>query len=258
MKTLKLSQKKCIVWMLLYILFISHGSNILDFSNMNIVAPFTFIVLLLFFKFECKLTFELWILFGMLFVNYIITGILSDAGISTGFNFAGFFEILSVVLAVILLYKLDIDVMTKFIQIVYFFSCISLICYIIISAGAGTILTKLFSTYNTGMGTVSGKFLFVYNLNNPDRNAGIFTEPGIYQAILIMCIYVILFYRERINLSDKKIARYLIVLLITLITTKTAAGYIGLTVISVGILLKRKTRYCYCGYFNNGCGIFNF
>ena len=74
MKTLKLSQKKCIVWMLLYILFISHGSNILDFSNMNIVAPFTFIVLLLFFKFECKLTFELWILFGMLFVNYIITG----------------------------------------------------------------------------------------------------------------------------------------------------------------------------------------
>lgn len=107
--------------MLLYILFISHGSNILDFSNMNIVAPFTFIVLLLFFKFECKLTFELWILFGMLFVNYIITGILSDAGISTGFNFAGFFEILSVVLAVILLYKLDIDVMTKFIQIVYFF-----------------------------------------------------------------------------------------------------------------------------------------
>lgn len=242
MKTLKLSQKKCFIWMLLYILFISHGSNILDFSNMNIVAPFTFIVLLLFFKFECKLTFELWIFFGMLFVNYIITGILSDAGISTGFNFAGFFEILSVVLTVILLYKLDTDVMTKFIQIVYFFSCISLICYIIISSGAGTILTKLFSTYNTGMGTVSGKFLFVYNLNNPDRNAGIFTEPGIYQAILIMCIYVILFYRERINLSDKKIARYLIVLLITLITTKTAAGYIGLTVISVGILLKRKEK----------------
>lgn len=242
MKVRKLSQKECIEWILIYILFISHGSNILSFLKLTEVLSFAFVIFLLFIKFEYKITFEFYALFALLFVNYIITGFMSNAGVSEGFNFSGFFDMLSVVLAVMLLYKLDIDVMTKFIKIVYFFSGISLIFYIIISIGAGSILTKIFSVYNTGMGTVAGRLFFVYNLENPDRNAGIFTEPGIYQAILIMCIYAMLFLRERISLTEKELSRYLVVLLITLITTKSAAGYIGLIVILVGILLKRKEK----------------
>ena len=173
MKVRKLSQKECIEWILIYILFISHGSNILSFLKLTEVLSFAFVIFLLFIKFEYKITFEFYALFALLFVNYIITGFMSNAGVSEGFNFSGFFDMLSVVLAVMLLYKLDIDVMTKFIKIVYFFSGISLIFYIMISIGAGSILTKIFSVYNTGMGTVAGRLFFVYNLENPDRNAGI-------------------------------------------------------------------------------------
>ena len=95
------------------------------------------------------------------------------------------------------------------------------------------------------MGNVAGKFLYVYNLNNPERNSGIFTEPGIYQSILIMCIYVLIFMRDRISLNDKSVTRYLIILLITLITTKSAAAYVGLIAIAIGVLLKHKERKDY-------------
>ena len=52
----------------------------------------------------------------------------------------------------------------------------------------------------------------------------------------------VLFMRDRISLTDKAVARYLIVLLITLITTKSAAGYVGLFAVIIGTLLKRKER----------------
>lgn len=242
MKIRKLSQKEWIVWGLLYILFVSHGTNILGFSNITTVLPTIMVIFILYFRFGCRLTKELFAVFGMLFVNHMITGILSNAGVSEGFNFSGFLEMMLVVFSVILLYKLDEDAMTKFIKLVYFFACISLICYLLVSVGLGNILINIFSTYKTGMGNVAGKFFYVYNLENPDRNAGIFTEPGIYQAILIMCIYVILFLRDRITLTDKQAFRYLIILLIALISSRSAAGYVGLLAVFIGSLFKKKEK----------------
>lgn len=245
MKIRKLSTKEWIVWGLLYILFVSHGTYILNFSQIETILPFTLIVVVLYFKFGCQLTTELFVLFSLLLANHIITGILSGAGMSEGFNFSGFLGMISVVLSVILLYKLDNDVMTKFIKMLYFFSCISLVGYLIASSGFGNVLTSLFSTYNTGMGVASGKIFYVYYLGKTNRNVGIFTEPGIYQAVLVICIYVILFLGDRISLTKKQSSRYLVVFLITLITTKSAAGYIGLFAIVIGVLLKKKEKRDY-------------
>ena len=242
MKIRRLSQKECIVWGLLYLLYIEHGTNILNFTGMAVVLPLTIIVCFLYFHYHCLFTRKMFLIFGILLMNHLITGFLSGAGIREGFNFTGWLEMFFVVMTVILIYKLDNDAMTKFLSMVYLFACISLICYTLIMAGAGNILTGLFSTYRTGMGNVAGRFLYVYNINKPERNSGIFTEPGIYQSILIMCIYVLLFMRERISLSDKAVARYLIILLITLITTRSAAGYIGLFAVVIGVLLKHKER----------------
>lgn len=242
MKIRKLAQEELLIWGLLYILFISHGTNIISFSNMTIIFPITILILLLFYRYKCTMTKELFILFVLLFLNHLITGFLSGAGISKGFNFSGFLEMVFVILTAELLYNLDNDIMTKFIKIVYFFSCISLICYFLVMVGAGRILTSIFAQYNTGMGDVAGKLFYVYNLENPDRNAGIFTEPGVYQVVLVMCLYVIIFLRDRITLTDKQTYRYLFVLFITLITAKSAAGYVGLLSILIGILLKKKEK----------------
>lgn len=238
----KLSQRECIVWGLLYLLYIEHGTNILDFAGMAVALPLTILVCFLYFSYHCQLTRKMFVMFGILLLNHLITGFLSGASISEGFNFTGWMEMLFVVMAIILVYELDNDAMSKFLSMVYLFACISLICYTLIMMGAGNILIRLLPTYRTGMGNVAGRFLYVYNINHPERNSGIFTEPGIYQAILIMCIYVLVFMRERISLTNKVVARYLIVLLITLITTRSAAGYIGLFAVVIGVLLKHKER----------------
>ena len=242
MKVHKLTQKEFVVWGLIYLLYIEHGTNILNFASMSVVLPLTILVCFLSFNYHCLLSKKMVFIFGILLMNHLITGILSGASISEGFNFAGWLEMVFVVMAVRLIYKLDDDAMTKFLSMVYLFACISLICYTLVIGGLGNILIRLFSIYRTGMGNVAGKFLYVYNLNHPERNSGIFTEPGIYQLVLIMCIYVLLFMRDRISLTDKAVARYLIVLLITLITTKSAAGYVGLFAVIIGTLLKRKER----------------
>lgn len=242
MEIRKLSQRECIVWGLLYLLYIEHGTNILDFAGMAVALPLTILVCFLYFSYHCQLTRKMFVMFGILLLNHLITGFLSGASISEGFNFTGWMEMLFVVMAIILVYELDNDAMSKFLSMVYLFACISLICYTLIMMGAGNILIRLLPTYRTGMGNVAGRFLYVYNINHPERNSGIFTEPGIYQAILIMCIYVLVFMRERISLTNKVVARYLIVLLITLITTRSAAGYIGLFAVVIGVLLKHKER----------------
>lgn len=266
MKVHRLTQKECIVWGLLYLLYIEHGTNILNFAGMAVALPLTIVVVFLYFNYHCLFTKKMFFIFCILLINHLITGFLSGAGVSEGFNFTGWLEMIFVVMAVVLIYKLDNDAMTKFLSMVYLFACISLVCYTFIIAGVGNILIGLFPTYRTGMGNVAGRFLYVYNLNNPERNSGIFTEPGIYQSILIMCIYVLLFMRDRISLTDKAVARYLIVLLITLVTTKSAAGYIGLFAVVIGALLKHKERrdfaiigiiiigfaYLLCNYYTQG------
>ncbi len=236
------SQKKMVVWILIYVLFIAHGTNIFNFAHMTVALPLTILVVFFFFSYECKLEINLLIAFAALLFNYIVTGILTSSGLLEGFNFTGWMEMLFVTLAVILLYKIDDDPMTKFLKIVYFFSIISLICYALVMFNAGSVLTSLFSTYDAGMGPVAGKFFYVYNLRSPERNASVFTEPGIFQAVLIMCIYTILFQKSRISLSDKVASKYLIVYLIAIITTKSAAGYVGLLAVVIAMLFKRKNK----------------
>lgn len=239
------TKRDIFIWISLYILFIMHGSNALNTNQLSVILPLTVIAIFFFYRSGMQMTTQLFIPFTLLLINHIITGFLSGAGILEGFNFSGFLEMLFVIMAIITLYKMDNDVMTKFIKLVFGFSVISLIFYLIISIGYGNIITSIFKTYKAGMGEVSGKYLYAYNLRNADRNAGIFSEPGIYQVILIMCCYVILFLRERISLSEKQCRIYLIVFLITLITTRSAAGYIGLLILAVGALLKRKENRDY-------------
>lgn len=262
MKVRKLAKTEIIEWVMLYIMFILHGTNIISYVEMGTLLPLTILAIVLYFSLGIQLSKKLFFTFSILLINHIITGFISGASVSEGFNFTGWMLMIFVVLTVIWLYEIDDDVMTKFLKMVYFFAVISLVCYALSMLGLGNILTSVFKTYSSGMGTVAGKWLYVYNIKNPERNSGIFTEPGIYQAVLIMCIYTVLFLRERILLTDKQCIQYLIVFLITLITTRSAAGYIGLFIISIGVLLKHKEKRDYAIVAVMGCGmvflIFNY
>lgn len=82
--------------------------------------------------------------------------------------------------------------------------------------------------YTTEYYTANG--LFLYSMRQVDyrRNAGIFTEPGVYQMVLNTALFVLIFMKDKLlNLTDKKIKKYVLIILITLITTQSTTGYIG-------------------------------
>lgn len=81
--------------------------------------------------------------------------------------------------------------------------------------------------------------LFLYTLREVDlsRNSGIFTEPGIYQMVLNLGIFIILFLNK--FLYSKKTKSMLVILIITLCTTQSTTGFVGLIMIVIFYLFSR-------------------
>ena len=89
-----------------------------------------------------------------------------------------------------------------------------------------------------------GLFLYTLREADPMRNAGIFTEPGIYQMILNLGIFIILFMNQYINLRNIKFK--LMILVITLCTTQSTTGFIGLFLIIIFyVLINSKEKRLY-------------
>lgn len=74
-----------------------------------------------------------------------------------------------------------------------------------------------------------GLFLYTLREVEPYRNAGIFTEPGVYQMVLNLGIFLILFFNK--YLDCKNIRRKLLILIMTLITSQSTTGFIGLMIV---------------------------
>lgn len=88
--------------------------------------------------------------------------------------------------------------------------------------------------------------LFLYTLREIDRmrNVGIFTEPGIYQMVLNLGIFIILFMNQHVNCKNRKFK--LTLLVITLCTTQSTTGFMGLFLIIIFYILtnsKEKKIY---------------
>lgn len=75
------------------------------------------------------------------------------------------------------------------------------------------------------------------------RNIGMFNESGLYQMILNTALYFLFFKREQCNLGGKKQRKYVIVLLIALITCQSVTGYIGFAIIYFGYIFTAKKNY---------------
>lgn len=76
--------------------------------------------------------------------------------------------------------------------------------------------------------------LFLYTLRGVERfrNAGIFTEPGVYQMVLNLGIFLILFFNNYIDCKNMR--KKLLILIIALITSQSTTGFIGLMIIFIG------------------------
>lgn len=90
-----------------------------------------------------------------------------------------------------------------------------------------------------------GKVCYVYRGTLADaqyRNNGIFSEPGRYQIVLNTAIYFLLMFPKLFSENMAKVYKYLVVLIITLLTTGSTNGYMGLGIVLLMFLLANKQR----------------
>lgn len=84
----------------------------------------------------------------------------------------------------------------------------------------------------------SGMFLYVVNGMNLDRNVGLYTEPGVYQIVLNTALFFLLY--EKNSLDPIKKRRYILVLVIALVTAQSTTGYIAMVAIVLTYLFGRQ------------------
>ena len=84
-----------------------------------------------------------------------------------------------------------------------------------------------------------GKGLLFYSYLDvhPDRNCGIFTEPGVYQTVLNSTLFILLFWRDKVVLKNKKqYLNYIVIICVTLVTCASTTGFVGMLIILFGYL----------------------
>lgn len=122
----------------------------------------------------------------------------------------------------------------RFVKMIVFLAVISFIGFCIVSIEPN-ILKKLMIEHKEIMNTywssysvsLYGGILFAFS-SGTGRNIGIFHEPGLYQIVLNSALYLMLFKRDKLNITNKQYNVFLVVLAITLLSTMSTTGIIGM------------------------------
>ncbi len=143
----------------------------------------------------------------------------------------------------------------RFINVVYFLSIISIVCFIIQLSMPG-VLKSIFAQYDSnfteyigwgpsgaiyGSPKAWGKFLFTLDERNVTRNLGVFSEPGCYQIVLNSSIFVLLFLNKYVSFSLKENNRRLVIISLALLTCQSTTGYLGFCLLILFYLIENGT-----------------
>lgn len=131
----------------------------------------------------------------------------------------------------------------RFVRLVVFFAGISLIMWIAYFV-APNIVERFLLANSDFFGGTKGMLLYTFRystwMRSDTRNVGIFTEPGIYQIVLNSAIYMLVFMNAELRFSNRKMIKYLLILLCALVSSQSTTGFISLGVILLGFLVLRK------------------
>ena len=148
----------------------------------------------------------------------------------------------------------------RFVKMCMFF-CITSLVFYTLGIIAPNILLKIYNKENGVIWAnaygwqyyMRGRFLYVVRTSELNRNNSIFTEPAIWQIILNTSLFMLLFMQDTFNNIDGKYKKWWIVLLIiTILTTGSTTGYLALVMI-VGVYLvsQRKIKTLNKGFRKN-------
>lgn len=90
---------------------------------------------------------------------------------------------------------------------------------------------------------IKGLLLYCYVQIHSTRNCGIYTEPGVYQIVLNSALYVLLFWKEKIQFKKKNsYKKCLLIVFFAIISCQSTTGYISLLLILCFYIFFEKRR----------------
>ena len=186
----------------------------------------------------------------LLLVFVVVTRLITDggAGLSAWMQFA--VCLASVHFAVCCNRRMFL---TRFVKLVCVFSVISLVFWLLFLVfpqladiyPAQTYFTQSIGSDPAWAKDYYGKGLFLYSYLeiHPTRNCGIYTEPGVHQIVLNSALFVMLFWGHKLTgLTGRKYFWRLAVLVFTVLSCQSTAGYIGFLLIVVFFMFSRRVR----------------
>lgn len=186
---------------------------------------------------------------GCLFFSMLLIVIGSTLSLGTALS------VTSIPLIIYATYKIDpINYLQRLVKLIFYIALISLVLFTATRLLGFNSFSRVFphlytSFYREGQVYSYGGFLYRFVTLHSDRNCGPFGEPGQYQCVLSVALYFILF---RPNLFDaQKRIQYMIVFFLTLITTLSTSGYIGMVILFFCFLqyasrtVNKRMKYTY-------------
>lgn len=232
-------------YFLLYLLLISHGAVIYTI-NSEMISNFILAICVVYVVLHRKMFSGSYVVHIMLFAFLMCALMILHA---QPYFMKVTARIIESLLLVVVTYWIDEEnFFGRFIHMTLFFAIVSLAFYtfqILEPNLLQHILIKQPEVTGWETSPFYGKWLYTYRgVYALYRNNGIFTEPGLYQMILNSALAILLFFPQVVMLKKSMYIRYIVVLVLTIITTSSTTGYIGLAIIIIGYLLKKnKLRY---------------
>lgn len=234
---MKISKSGSIQYTLIYILLLSF-SSVLKMSYPN----FNYFVLIVaggvIFIIYRRIPHSFWYI-TVLFSCFIIFLRVANSG-GTGIGYLA--SVLSVFFISYAAVYYDVgNFLRRYINTIMFFTVLSigfwLVCNAIPSAAPRLFIARTNPGFNA---TYYGNLFYSFRSHDFTRNSGIFSEPGIYQMVLISALFFLLFYSEELGYSAKVIYRRALIIIFAIITTQSTSGYISLFVMLLVYFFQRN------------------
>ena len=129
------------------------------------------------------------------------------------------------------------EFIARLLNVLFFLAVISVVQYILFLIFGASTFFPLYSKLPYHANSYGLIFTRVV-LHQLGRNNGIFGEPGQYQIVISLAIYLLLIFGKQFDGRKRKI--YLITFLVTLVTIQSAAGYISLLIVIAYVLFENK------------------
>ena len=238
---IKYSKIGLIQYLFLYMMYISANSVFFHYNRTTLQYIFIAFSIIVLIRYKGRsLTIEYFIGTGITLLGMCLSRVINNGG----YGIEVFINILSISLLVYSCYYIDKEnALPRFLRLVYVLSIFSLIFWLISFLSPELVKAVLVGDTNMFRGT-KGSFIYSFRYASwaagDCRNNGVFSEPGRYQCVLNTAIFFLIFCGEHLKMQSKDRFKYLVVCILTLASTQSTTGYMGLAGMLVAYLFLHK------------------